>query len=459
MFAPRFSSRFAMAAWPPVAILLAIVLGVPVSPASARTWYILPDGTGDAPTIQAGVDSAAVNDIVLVAAGTYANTSSILIDGVPTDVVVSISKDIRVISESGPENTTLGSPATDVVVYMKNVGTTGEISGFRIRSDFGGYFCLDSANRVAAPEDPIGIKCQSSSPRIRGNLLTENGTAIELNASPALIVENTISLALFGVICRDNSDAHVADNVIYTCGALVRIEGSAPQIVDNDLYDGCSAVRCEPGSFATISNNKIHDIDTVAIVCGACEVTIEDNLFFDNDHVVRLSGMIRAAVRRNIFFNQGSNALELSDNQSASITIESNTIDKTTFGYAIFCQAGSSPMIRANIIVRSYGGVSCVLNSNPTFECNDVYDIAASPYAGCSDPTGMNGNIAVEPQFCGVGDSGNYYLQEDSPCAPGNHPDGNACGQIGARSTACGTVPTKRVTWGSVKATYGEKRR
>ena len=35
--------------------------------ASARTWYILPDGTGDAPTIQAGIDSAAIADTVLVA--------------------------------------------------------------------------------------------------------------------------------------------------------------------------------------------------------------------------------------------------------------------------------------------------------------------------------------------------------------------------------------------------------
>ena len=55
-----------------ISILMVLFLAL-AGAANARTWLINATGTGDAPTIQAGVDSAAAADTVLLA------------DGIPTD--------------------------------------------------------------------------------------------------------------------------------------------------------------------------------------------------------------------------------------------------------------------------------------------------------------------------------------------------------------------------------------
>src|SRR5262245_5317577 len=54
-----------------------VVVGSLLGPtyAAARDWRITPDGSGDAPTIQAGLDSATAGDVVLLAPGTYTWTS------------------------------------------------------------------------------------------------------------------------------------------------------------------------------------------------------------------------------------------------------------------------------------------------------------------------------------------------------------------------------------------------
>jgi hypothetical protein len=53
-----------------VALVLVFGLVVPTA-AIARTWQIPVDALGDAPSVQAGIDSATAGDTVLVCPGTY----------------------------------------------------------------------------------------------------------------------------------------------------------------------------------------------------------------------------------------------------------------------------------------------------------------------------------------------------------------------------------------------------
>lgn len=59
--------------------------------------------------------------------------------------------------------------------------------------------------------------------------------------------------------------------------------------------------------------------------------------------------------------------------------------------------------------------------------------------AGDDWPAGFadaGGNVAADPRFCDPA-RGDYGLLADSPAAPGQHPDGADCGQIGARPVGC----------------------
>ncbi|MCH7549144.1 MAG: hypothetical protein IH969_06370 [Candidatus Krumholzibacteriota bacterium] len=80
--------------------------------------------------------------------------------------------------------------------------------------------------------------------------------------------------------------------------------------------------------------------------------------------------------------------------------------------------------------------------------CNNLLDEICYPDL-------MLANFSLDPEFCGVPGSGNYFLQSSSPCAPGNDPFGGGCGLIGPLPVGCGAVPTEKTTWGAIKARYG----
>lgn len=61
--------------------LAIILLAVSVGPAQARTWHVAPDGSGDAPTIAAAIDSATHGDVVEIGCGEYSEWGLIVKSG------------------------------------------------------------------------------------------------------------------------------------------------------------------------------------------------------------------------------------------------------------------------------------------------------------------------------------------------------------------------------------------
>ena len=144
--------------------------------------------------------------------------------------------------------------------------------------------------------------------------------------------------------------------------------------------------------------------------------------------------------------------------------IEGNTI--VSNGYfviagGIYCRSDYVGQIVRNIVALNTDGygIYCEPGATPTFICNNVWGNDEGEYAGaCSDQTGLNGNISLDPLFCDpyLGDywdfdDGDYTLHADSPClaAPG-------CGLMGALGQGCPatSVEERSTSWGRIKVLF-----
>nr|MBN2277291.1 thrombospondin type 3 repeat-containing protein [candidate division Zixibacteria bacterium] len=140
------------------------------------TWYVKADGGGDAPTIQAAIDSATHGDIILVAPGIYTGEGNRNIDFK--------GKFLRVVSEEGPYRTLIdcqGSALSEsrAVHFHSGEDSNSILEGFTVK---GGYLTSD---------DGAGICCEDfSRPMIRNCLITGN-RSYALSNGAALFCDNS----------------------------------------------------------------------------------------------------------------------------------------------------------------------------------------------------------------------------------------------------------------------------
>jgi hypothetical protein len=387
----------------------------------ARTWYIKLDGTGDAPTIQAGIDSSSAGDVVLVAPGTY--DENILID--------SPHNGITVISESGAELTIIAAANPGTVVDFVGVDYTTRLQGFTLTGGTG----------APNPEDPGtyhggGIRIFYCSPTILENIVIDNhvdpgrGGGIQCFSSAAIIEDN--------IITENSASFH---------GGGIHVEHGSPVIIGNTIsYNTTPGGGAVTAYYSTIEISENHfmcnnaGINGGAIVVDHCDVTIERNLIHNNTSQSIGGGIFLFA---------------------CSGILSSNTVVLNTAGISggLAFLGGSAPQVQNNIVARNTsqqsGGIGCDEITAPCFSCNDVWNNTPDNYgAQCGDQTGLSGNISNDPEFCGILGSDNYYLQSDSPCAPGNHPDGWQCGLIGLLPVGCGPISAKETTWSELKRKF-----
>ena len=232
--------------------------------AERTTWYVHPDSALN--TIQAGLDSCADNDIVLVGPGTYFEC-----------LVWPNTQGIHLISELGPVVTVIDGDSSGgnygtVISCTYDVDTTTIIMDFTIQN---GHYPVGG-----------GIRFEAGSPKIIGNNIINNytwygaygGGGIFISDGSPIILDNYIALnqALSGggIWCGSQDSTSIATIIGNT-------------IVNNRAYGwnrpgSGSAIICYPNT-AVLKHNNIYGNYGYTYDCVSCAyAVIESCMIYDN---------------------------------------------------------------------------------------------------------------------------------------------------------------------------------
>lgn len=354
-----------------LSVVLPLVLAV--APCQATTW----DVPGDAPTIQAGIDLASVGDTVLVAPGTYTGDGNRDIDFHGKDVVL--------LSEAGPEATTIDAEGTTSITrrgFFIHSGETGaaRIDGFTVT----GGRCHDPLRAGG------GIWCESSSPTVSNCVFTLNWAGDSEPIGPSKQASGMLGCGSGGAIFLWFSSAKFFDCTITANGATCGPGGGVW------VLDSPDATFSE----CLISNNVAGGVLLLRSTGTFTNCTIAGNAA--GGYAIEAAGGASAALERCVIWGNCGNLL--ASQGTGSIQVTCSVLDSTGNG-------------GLENIVFNAGNVF----ANPLF-CDA--DLCPDPWP----PTHVD--FRVGPQ---------------SPCLPANNP----CGLlIGAREVCAATsVPTSPGTF------------
>jgi predicted outer membrane repeat protein len=423
-----------------VPLLLAALLSA--SAATATTYVVRPDGTGDFPTIQAAIDAATNGDIVELTDGTFTGDGNRDIDYA--------GKALTVRSQSGnSESCVIDCEGTEAEPHR----------GFLFQS--------------AEPEGAVLtgvtlINGWASSHPFGGGILITDDSSPSISASS--FVENRGS----AIVCVDAGSPTITDCAFLENanpdwrGGGIGCEASHPiishcEFVRNSASMG-GAIHAHAGT--VMITECTFDHNTAEIWGGAvgmlysCTGTVLDCRFSensaDNDGGAINLHYATATIEHSEF---SQNAAPSGGAMCTGKVSHANVMSCTFWGNvsregsAVFC--GERDVYLENTIIAFNPGGWAIADAGiVTLVCSDIYGNPGGDWMGSlASQLGINGNICEDPLFCDpVG--GDLSLCADSPCAAGNNPE---CGQIGVRAVGCGpcgSTPVDGTTWGAIKASF-----
>ena len=395
-----------------VYVYILIVLCLLSNDASARTWYVKPDSTGQAINIQAGIDSCGYGDTVLVASGVFRGDGNRDLDfkGKPI-VVLAESRydttitDSTVIDCEGSSESChrgfyfhSGETSTSIVEGLIIINGYSRPSGGRIAW---GLDCerkpivvmsadqFDSRKMVMdcieRHREFYSRRGKENAPVLEESFALANRAALHEEDRPSEYFGNEIASDMQfngmvawddensggGILCDSISSPTISHNAIKNCysnvGGGICCKASSPIIMYNDI-DSNHALSAGCGIYCLSSSplvafNKIHNVyeywhyaSGVGIYCDLSAPTINHNDIYDN-------------------FSAGSPGCGIYCDSCSIATISGNNVYSNggaNFGGGIYL-SHSSASITDNEIWKHWEGAISISSSSAVIAGNEMH--------------------------------------------------------------------------------------
>ncbi|MCB1161475.1 MAG: right-handed parallel beta-helix repeat-containing protein [Candidatus Krumholzibacteriia bacterium] len=401
---------------PRLLLLVGLALGgQDPSPLRADTIQV----PGDQPTLAAAIAAAAGGDSILLAPGTYYE-HSLVISG-PLAILGESGRRSDVVIDAESQGRVLLTEYGEWTLRLQDLTLQHGWAGSEVGGVGGGAY-LQSRGLVR------NVTVRACSAHWFGGGIAAYGP-IELLDS--LVEGNSVA----GPSCLGGGlilgvDAYVARTAIRS----------------NTSASDAGGVYCSAELTALMEDCTI--IDNHADRDGGGLYAYDTEYFHD----LRL---VRSLVSGNSAGRNGGGAYSFADLRIESCTLVDNSAADGAGAY----MSGNWDIQNTNALINTivFGnhgiGVSCWL-CQVAVGCSDVYGNEGGDYAGfVVDPTGTQGNISVDPRFCSFATE-DFRLEDTSPCAPGNHPDGHGCEVIGLYGVGCTGTAVAPSHWGTIKSYY-----
>lgn len=413
-------------------------------------WCSVHRVPSDHPTIQEAIDAAADGDTVLVAPGTYTGDGN---RGLELG-----SKNLCVVSESGPENTIIDCESADRGFFFSGAQTLDTtVRGFTIRNgreDFGAGMRF-GPNAAACVRDCVFENGHAYAWGFNGH-----GGGISCGGDTYPIIEDCLFIG----------------NVSTNLGGGLAIAQGSPKVSRCEFVDNCSRLR-GGGLYAE-----------------SCTPVVKDCVFTENHASSSGGGMClwRCAsprVTRCQFihnwslgeyygwggglYSRGYNAPHISfctfdsnsANEGGGIAVHGGCFpdifnctfvgNSSNMGAGIRVGEDCNVLLEDSIIAFSELGraVWCYQNSLISVYHTVIYGNQQGDWTGCLlDELWWHHNRREDPLFCyGENPDEPYTVYSHSYCAPANNPPGV---QIGAWGVGCIATRVEEASWGRVKSLF-----